>query len=39
LPAYLVENPQKFPFLLPGNCTRELEAWCFSAWFHVLQFL
>jgi hypothetical protein len=26
LPAYLVENPQKFPFLLPGNCARELEA-------------
>jgi beta-1,4-mannosyl-glycoprotein beta-1,4-N-acetylglucosaminyltransferase len=25
LPAYLVENPQKFPFLLPGNCTREVE--------------
>jgi hypothetical protein len=39
LPAYLVENPQKFPFLLPGNCTREVEVWCFSACLHVLQFL
>lgn len=31
LPMYLLKNPQKFSFLLPGNCIRETPVWGVSS--------